>query len=171
MGHRIRAIARAHRAKATLPSRDRAAHRQDRAATGRAPPAAPPSLQSRRGFRSSDRPYPGPRVYRLLGDSRRNARTAGAPAFPMLGRATRGLHKDRSRTPACSGSRRCPRRAAAIGRPTGAPDRNSATPKERDRDADSRSGSAQSGTRAATLIRCRHGRACPGHPRPCSGAT
>jgi hypothetical protein len=44
-------------------------------------------------------------------DTRENARTDAAPAFPRRCRARRGLDRSRPRIPACSGPCRCPRRA------------------------------------------------------------
>ena len=122
------------------------------------PPAAPPVWRSRRGFRNSDRPAPGPTASRAPRDSRRDARTAAAPAFPRRCRARRGPRRSRPRIPACSGPRRYPRCAAGTGRRPAAPDRNSAAPNKRGRDADSRSGSAQNGKTGGGIDLFRMGR-------------
>ncbi len=156
---RIQTVARAHPAPAISPCRDTAARHRDRAATARSPRAPPPVLRFRRGFRRRDRPGPRLRVFPAPRDIRQDVRIAAAPASPRRCRARRGLRRSRPRIPACSWWRRYPRCAAATGRRLRAPDRNSAAPNKRGRDADSRSGSAQSGKRVAALISsCR---ACP----------
>ena len=145
---------------------DRAARHRDRAATAPSASRCATSLAisarlSKRGIDQALRRE----FFQRVRDSRQDARIAAAPAFPRRCRARRGLRRSRPRIPACSAWRRCPRCAAATGRRSRAPDRNSAAPNRRGRDADSRSGSAQSGKRVAALSESRHGRACPGHPR------
>ena len=139
-------------ARAISPHRDRAARRRDRAAMGRSPRAARPVSRSRRGFRNSDRPGPGPKAFRARRDNRRDAGLPPHRLFPGDAEPGEVLDRSRSRIPACSGSGRYPRCAAGTGRRSAAPNRNSATPNRRGRDADSRSGSAQNGRRAAALI-------------------
>ncbi len=100
---------------------------------------------SRAWCRSRDRAAPPPPAARARRGSRRNAPIAGGSARPNRGRARPDPRRSPRRTRRGSGCGRCPRAAAETGRPLAAPPASLRAPSGHGPDADTRSGSAQTG--------------------------